>query len=92
MAGWSHLSGKKGLVSGLILAGDGVGISLLAIYYNKFVNYEGIKPELDNKDGNLYLPAEVGKKFPGVHFQLCIYLSVMAGFAMLLVSNYKPAP
>ena len=33
-AGFSHLGGKKGLVSGVILFGDGVGVSLMSIYYN----------------------------------------------------------
>ena len=60
MAGWSHLGGRKGLVSGLILSGYGIGGALFALYYNMRVDELGEQPKLDKKDGNMYFPETVG--------------------------------
>ena len=45
------MGGKKGLVSGVILFGDGFGASLMSIYYNRFINGKMLKAITDKKDG-----------------------------------------
>ena len=56
MAGWSHLGGRKGMVTGIVLSGYGAGGSLLSIYYNKEVDSMELNPKLDIRDGNWYFP------------------------------------
>jgi hypothetical protein len=60
VAGWSHLGGRKGLVSGLILSGYGIGGALFSVYYNMRVDELGEQPKIDKRDGNMYFPEAVG--------------------------------
>lgn len=67
MAGWSHLASRKGLVSGIVLAGYGFGGSLYGLYYHNNIAYSNEEPVFDNRDGNLYFPKEVGARYPQIH-------------------------
>ena len=44
LAGWSHLPGRKGLVSGIIVSGLGVGAFFFGILAQKLVNPDNIPP------------------------------------------------
>lgn len=43
-AGWSHLPGRKGFVSGLIVSGMGVGAFLFGILVQRIVNPDNLAP------------------------------------------------
>ena len=90
VAGWSHLGGRKGLVSGLVLSGYGAGGALLATYYNMRVDEDGENPKLDKKDGNMYFPEAVGEKYPHVHKEVCYAMAVLTGITFIMISNYEP--
>ena len=45
-AGWSHLPGRKGFVSGLIVSGLGIGAFLFGIIAQKIVNPDNISPTM----------------------------------------------
>lgn len=51
IAGWSHLGGRKGLVSGLILGGVGIGGSLYGLYYHSNIALDNVEPVEDKTDG-----------------------------------------
>jgi hypothetical protein len=55
-AGWSHLPKRKGLASGIILSGSGLGGGLASMYILHIFNPNDIEPEMDKHDGNLYFP------------------------------------
>lgn len=44
-ASWSHLPGRKGLVSGTIVSGLGLGAFIYGIVVNKLVNPDNLVPE-----------------------------------------------
>ena len=43
-AGWSHLPGRKGLVSGLVVSGLGIGAFIFGIVTRLLVNPENLPP------------------------------------------------
>ena len=51
-AGWSHLPGRKGMVSGLIICGFGFGGFFFGIISNRFANPDNVRVVLvDYGDG-----------------------------------------
>ena len=90
IAGWSHLGGRKGLVSGIILGGYGVGGSLYGLYYHSNIVYLNEEPVEDKRDRNLYFNKEVGARYPQVHKQAMITIFFVSLIAIAMVSNYKP--
>lgn len=90
VAGWSHLGGKKGLVSGVILSGYGVGGAFFSIYYNMRVDSLGENPKLDKKDGNMYFPEAVGARYPDIQKETCLGMVAVMLIAVALISNYRP--
>ena len=59
-AGWSHLPGRKGLVSGIIISGFGFGGAFFSMLFEVLANPDDIEPIIDKHDGNLYFPVEIG--------------------------------
>ena len=45
-AGWSHLPGRKGFVSGLIVSGVGVGAFVFGIFVQRIVNPKNLPPSM----------------------------------------------
>lgn len=89
IAGWSHLSGKKGLVSGIILGGYGVGGSIYGIYYHKYIDPLNVDPVEDPHDHELYFPKQIGARYPEVQKWVCLYIFIISLIAILMISNYK---
>lgn len=89
MAGWSHLGGKKGFVSGLILSGYGIGGSIFAIWYNYRVDELGEEAKLDKTDGNMYFPEGVGKRYPSIHREVCAGMAILTVVSLIFLTNYR---
>lgn len=89
VAGWSHLGGRKGLVSGVILSGYGIGGSLFSLYYNMRVDELGENPKLDKQDGNMYFPEIVGQRYPRIHKEACLGMVLLTALSLLLISNFE---
>jgi len=66
IAGWSHLGGRKGLVSGIVLGGYGLGGALYGLYYHNMIDSANAEPVEDPGDGELYLPQNIGSKYPEI--------------------------
>jgi hypothetical protein len=52
-AGWSHLPGRKGFVSGIIVSGLGFGALLFGIIEQKVVNPKNLEPVMVNVAANI---------------------------------------
>lgn len=90
VAGWSHLGARKGLVSGIILGGYGVGGSLYGLYYQRNIDQLNEEPVEDVHDGNLYFDKSIGARYPEIHKQVCLIMLVVSVIAIAMVSNYVP--
>lgn len=94
-AGWSHLPGRKGFVSGFVVSGLGIGSFIFGIVAKNIVNPDNLAPSaVTVADGyqEYYFPSEVNNRVPKMITTLCISWSVMLLFGILLVSNYsRPA-
>lgn len=44
-AGWAHFPDRKGLVSGIIMAGFGLGVFIYNIFSTKLANPDNLPPE-----------------------------------------------
>lgn len=71
-AGWSHLPGRKGLVSGAIISGYGFGGFFFGLYTNMLANPDNLHYEVSKDDGFEYLPKEVGDRVPFMLKILCL--------------------
>ena len=93
MAIWSHLPKRKGLVSGFILTGIGMGAMVFGLLVNYIINPDNISPSIaDPFDPTaFYFPNELASKVPGTIQTLCVIWACQAVLNVLLVSNYvKP--
>ena len=66
-AGWSHLPGRKGFVSGLIVSGLGIGSLLFGILAQKIVNPNNISPSMVTVADGIeepYFPDSVNERVP----------------------------
>ena len=77
-AGWSHLPGRKGFVSGFIVAGLGVGAFIYGVITTLLVNPENTPAEptiIVTSAGEMtenYFPASVADNVPSMLRTLCI--------------------
>ena len=63
-AALSHLSERKGLVTGLILSGHAFGGVLYTVFFDRLIDASEVSMVEEN--GVLFLPSEVGEMFPVV--------------------------
>lgn len=89
IAGWSHLGGRKGLVSGIILGGYGVGGSIYGLYYHMNIVRLNEEPIEDKKDHNLYFPKEVGARYPTVHKEVMMVVFIISMVAIAIITNFS---
>lgn len=88
-AGYSHLSGRKGLVSGIIISGYGFGGFLFGelaqLLCNPGGKYHFI---LDYKNEKSYLPKEVGDKVPHMLRMFSLVMIIFIITSLLIVTNF----
>jgi hypothetical protein len=66
-AGWTHLPGRKGFVSGIIVSGLGIGALMFGIIAQKLVNPENLtstKVTVARDVEESYFPEEVNQRVP----------------------------
>ena len=88
-AGWSHLPKRKGLASGVILSGSGMGGGIASLCIFHIINPNGVEPILDKHDGNLYFPKELVKFYPEIQIRLCVIWTILMLIGICLISNFK---
>ena len=90
-AAWSHLPNHKGLATGIIASGAGVGSAIFGMFFQKMANPDSVKPYLDTSDGNYYFPKVIGDQYPNVQFKLCVVWLLLILVGLSLINN-KEAP
>jgi hypothetical protein len=78
-AGWSHLPGRKGFVSGVILAGIGIGsfvFGFLTTYLVNPDNEQAKQVEVTEGTYENYFSPEVNSRVPFMFRVLCMFWTV----------------
>ena len=88
-AAWSHLPGRKGLASGVVVSGMGVGSFIFGIICNKMVNPNNEKATRDINTSENYFTIDVNARVPFMFEMLCLIWTCQLIFAGLTVSAYK---
>jgi hypothetical protein len=91
-AGWSHLPGRKGFVSGIVVSGLGFGAFAFGVLAGAIVN-----PNNDPSSPVLvapgiyeyYFPMEVNERVPMMIIIFCGVWTVLISIGLLTVSNFK---
>ena len=86
---WLFFPGREGMISGIIIAGFGIGGFVFTWLSTKFVNPDGIDPISDDENGKPF-PKEVTTNFPGMLQNITIMWAVVILISILLVR--KPPP
>ena len=88
-AGWSHLPERKGLVTGCIISGYGFGGFIFGNYAQYLANPDNLEYEQDPVNGQMYLPAEVGKRTPYMLSKLAWTWFIQLMIGLIMITNYS---
>jgi len=94
-AGWSHFSGRKGLVSGIIVSGLGIGAFIFGNVVTLMVNPDNkppVKTEIAPGVYEYYFPADVNARVPETIRALCMMWGALIFLGVMTVSNFKESP
>jgi len=92
-AGWSHLPGRKGVASGIIISGFGFGGFFFGIITNRFANPNNEKAQpIEVSPGvtEYFFTGEVAENVPAMLRKLCMIWTGLLIFGLLTISEYKP--
>jgi hypothetical protein len=90
-AGWTHLPGRKGFVSGLITSGMGIGPFILGIIANKIMNPYNVKPKpvlISDNVIEFYFPPTVNRNVPLLIQTLSYIFAGIIITGILTITNY----
>ena len=93
-AGWSHLEDKKGLVSGIIVSGLGIGSFIFGMLVSWLVNPSNLTPtmvEVVPGVHEAFFTSEVNKLVPQMLQMLCIAYSALICIGLLMISKFEPS-
>ena len=91
-AGWSHLPARKGLVSGIIISGLGLGSFFVGLLVNRILNPNNVPPQpIEVSPGvtEYVFPPEINREVPRMILILCAIWTALLLFGILTVSKYK---
>jgi MFS family permease len=92
LAGWSHLPGRKGFVSGVVISGLGIGAFVFGMIATQIVNPGNISPvpyEVAPGVFEFIFPEEVNIRVPVMILTFCAIWTVMISIGLLTISNFK---
>jgi len=93
-AGWSHLPGRKGVVSGIIVSGFGFGGFFFGIITNKLCNPDNVHVELmETSPGSgkfeNFFPDEVAERVPEMIRQLVFIWALLLAFGIVTITTFS---
>jgi hypothetical protein len=94
-AGWSHLPGRKGFVSGFVVSGLGIGAFIFGLVAKNIVNPDNLTPSAVTVAVGYeehYFPTEVNERVPRMISTLCLVWSIMLVVGIILITNYDGKP
>lgn len=92
-AGWSHLPGRKGVASGLIISGFGFGGFFFGLITNRLANPNNLTAQpVEIKPGvtEYFFSSEVAENVPGMFRKLCMIWTGLLIFGLITITEYKP--
>jgi hypothetical protein len=93
-AGWSHLEDRKGLVSGIIVSGLGIGSFIFGMLTSWLVNPQNLTPtmiEVVPGVKEAYFASEVNVRVPEMLQLLCLAYAVLIIIGLLTISKFEPS-
>mmetsp|Transcript_48257 Transcript_48257/g.35438 ORF Transcript_48257/g.35438 Transcript_48257/m.35438 type:complete len:273 (+) Transcript_48257:336-1154(+) len=94
-AAWTHLPKRKGLASGIIVSGMGIGACFYSLVTQRIVNPDNIAASLrpvGEGEEELYFPPEVNANVPKMFWCLCGIWACTLVVAFILVTVYEKPP
>ncbi len=91
-AGWSHLPGRKGFVSGVVVSGLGIGAFIFSLITKQILNPENVEAlpfEAAPGVKEYIFPAEINMRVPEMIYILCLCWTILLSIGILTVSNFK---
>ena len=92
-AGWSHLPGRKGFVSGVVVSGLGVGALIFSLITKQILNPENVEAQpFEAAPGvkEYIFPSEINMRVPETIYILCVCWTILLSIGILTVSNFNP--
>lgn len=92
VAGWSHLPGRKGFVSGVIVCGIGFGALVFGILAQKIVNPDNLAPAKVMVAKDVEEPVfdeSVNSRVPIMLQTLCLIWTFLIVIGVVFVSNFR---
>lgn len=92
--GWMYFPGREGVVSGIIIAGFGVGGYISNYLAEQWLNPYNIDPNFfDLADpSSKPFPISIANHLPTMLQNLCIYLSFISIVSLMLFNEYQKEP
>lgn len=94
VAGWSHLQDRKGVVSGVIVSGLGIGAFSFGLIVSFLVNPDNLQPikvEVVPGVEEAYFADEVSKRVPAMLRTICLLYGVLILIGLIAMSNFAPS-
>lgn len=90
MCGWEYFPNRRGLVSGIIVGGFGLGAFIFGFVAAALVNPNGLNPDLSVTGGEIFKEEEVYSRVPKMLRFLSLIWAVLALIGIGLVRKKKP--
>ena len=90
MCGWEYFPNRRGLVSGIIVGGFGLGAVIFGFVAAALVNPNDLNPDLSVTGGEIFKEEEVYSRVPKMLRFLSLIWAVLALIGIGLVRKKKP--
>jgi MFS family permease len=85
--GWEWFPHRKGVVSGIILSGNGLGPFIFGFISSKLVNPESFTKIADESGKKVYYSQEIADRVPGMYYKCLIAWLSLSLIGVLLISR-----
>lgn len=90
---WTHLPTRKGMVSGIIIAGFGFGASIFDQIATAIVNPDNKSPDIKVKHGDVtdkFFDDEIANRVPEMLRWLCLCYACLVAVGLFLLGPMPP--
>jgi len=83
---WRYIPGREGLLAGIVNAGNATGTFLFTWLSITMINPDNVESiKVDSSSSEKPYPLHVGNNFPVVMRKLCLYWTIIAILAIVLI-------
>jgi OFA family oxalate/formate antiporter-like MFS transporter len=87
MCAWDYFPERKGLVSGIVIAGFGFAAFFTGILATYLVNDQDVRPDLVVLGGKLFTDERILERVPGMLRAICVLWTCFAFIAIVLIKK-----